>query len=70
MLTTKIGGKAVGTDEIGVSEDGKTLSMTVHVPGRSEPNVLVFERPERRRRLRKRSRSQLLCSRSAKPVDP
>jgi hypothetical protein len=32
MLTTKIGGKAVGTDEIGVSEDGKTLSMTVHVP--------------------------------------
>jgi hypothetical protein len=44
MLTTKIGGKTVGTDEISLSDDGKTLTMTVHVPGRSEPNVLVFER--------------------------
>jgi hypothetical protein len=43
-LTDKIGGKVVDTHEIRVSEDGKTLTMTVHVPGRSEPNVLVFER--------------------------
>lgn len=43
-LTDKIGGKVVDTKEIGVSEDGKTLTMTVHAAGRSEPNVLVFER--------------------------
>lgn len=43
-LSDKIGGKVVDTQEIVVSEDGKTLTMTVHVPGRSEPNVLLFER--------------------------
>lgn len=40
----KIGGKVVDTQEISVSEEGKTLTMTVHVPGRSEPNVPVFGR--------------------------
>jgi hypothetical protein len=43
-LTVRVGGKVVDTQEIGVSEDGKTLTMTVHLTGRSEPNVLVFER--------------------------
>lgn len=43
-LTDKIGGKVVNTEEISVSNDGKTLTMTIHAPGRSEPNVLVFER--------------------------
>jgi hypothetical protein len=43
-LKDKIGGKVVDAQEISVSGDGKTLTMTVHVPGRSEPNVLVFER--------------------------
>jgi hypothetical protein len=43
-LTDKIGGKVVDTREISVSEDGKTLTMNVHEPDRSEPNVLVFER--------------------------
>lgn len=43
-LRDKLGGKVVDAQEISVSEDGKTLTMTVHVPGRSEPNVLVFER--------------------------
>ncbi len=38
-LTDKIGGKVVDTQEISVSQEGKTLTMTVHVPGRSEPNV-------------------------------
>jgi hypothetical protein len=33
-----------GAEEITVSDDGKTLTMTVHVPGRSEPDVLVFEK--------------------------
>jgi hypothetical protein len=43
-VTDKSGGKIVDTQEIGVSEDGKTLTMTVRPAGRSEPNVLVFER--------------------------
>jgi hypothetical protein len=43
-LTDKLGGKVLGTQEITVSEDGKTLTMTLHVPGQSEPNVLVFDR--------------------------
>jgi hypothetical protein len=43
-LTDKIGDKVVDTQEIGVSEDGRTLTMTVHAAGRSEPNVPVFER--------------------------
>jgi hypothetical protein len=43
-MTFKVGGKVVATQEVGVSEDGKTLTMTVHSTGRSEPNVLVFER--------------------------
>lgn len=43
-LREKMGEKIVDTQEVGVSEDGKTLTITVHVPGRSEPNVLVFEK--------------------------
>jgi hypothetical protein len=43
-LKDKIGPKIVDTQHISVSEDGKTLTMTIYVPGRSEPNVLVFER--------------------------
>lgn len=44
QLTEKIGAKVVDTQEITVSEDGKTLMMTVHVPRRNEPDVLVFEK--------------------------
>jgi hypothetical protein len=43
-LRDKIGGKVVDAQEISVSDDGKTLTITVHVPGRSVPNVLLFER--------------------------
>jgi hypothetical protein len=43
-LTDKIGEKVVSTREMSVSDDGKVLTMTVHQPGRSEPNVLVFEK--------------------------
>jgi hypothetical protein len=43
-LTDKIGGKVVDTQEISVSEDRKTLTMAGHVPGKSEPNVMVFDR--------------------------
>lgn len=40
----KVDGKVRSTREIGVSDDGKTLTMTVHAGERSEPDVLVFER--------------------------
>jgi hypothetical protein len=43
-LTDKIGGKVVDTQQISVSSDSNTLTMTIHVPERSDPNVLVFER--------------------------
>lgn len=42
--TTKRNGKVANTNEITVSEDGKTLTMTTQGQGRSDPNVLVFER--------------------------
>jgi hypothetical protein len=43
-MTDKYGGKVANTREIRISSDGKTLTMTVHTPGRKEPDVLVFER--------------------------
>ena len=43
-MTDKIDGKVRDTQEIGVSADGKTLTVTVHIPGRSEPDVQIFER--------------------------
>lgn len=43
-MTDKAGGKVIDTREIRVSPDGKTLTMTVHAPGRREPDVLVFDR--------------------------
>jgi hypothetical protein len=43
-LTDKIDGKVSDTEEISVSADSNTLTMTIHVPDRSDPNVLVFER--------------------------
>jgi hypothetical protein len=43
-MTDKIGGNVTETREIGVSPDGKTLTMTIHAPRRSQPDVLVFDR--------------------------
>jgi hypothetical protein len=43
-LTDKINGKVRDTQEMTVSTDGKTLTITVHIPGRSEPDMQVFER--------------------------
>ena len=43
-VTDKLNGKVMDTREIQLSSDGKTLTMTVHSAGRSEPNILVFER--------------------------
>ena len=43
-MTGKTNGKVGVTREIELSSDGKTLTMTVHTPGLSNPNVLVFGR--------------------------
>jgi len=43
-MTDKFNGKIMNTRQIQLSSDRKTLTMTVHVPGRREPDVLVFER--------------------------
>lgn len=40
----KIDGKVRYTQEVELSSDFKSLTMTLHVAGRSEPNVRVFER--------------------------
>jgi hypothetical protein len=43
-MTDKINGKARDTQEIGLSADGQALTLTIHIAGRSEPDVQVFER--------------------------
>ena len=42
--TDKYDGKVTDTREISLSPDGKTLTMTVNIPGRTQPDVLVFDR--------------------------
>ena len=42
--TDKINGKTLYTQQIEISPDGKTLTMTVHVPGRDKPDLMVFDR--------------------------
>jgi hypothetical protein len=43
-MTDKSGGKVRSTEQIELSGDGKTLTITVHIVGRDKPNVMVFER--------------------------
>jgi hypothetical protein len=43
-IATRFNGEVVGTQEDALSSDGKTLTMTIHVAGRTAPNILVFER--------------------------
>lgn len=43
-LTDKIDGKVHDTQEVEVSSDGKTLTITTHIPGQNKPNIQVFER--------------------------
>jgi hypothetical protein len=43
-MTRKIDGKLLETQQIEVSPDGATLTMTIHIPGRSKPNIQVFDR--------------------------
>jgi hypothetical protein len=43
-VTNKRDGKTIATEQIELSPDLKTLTMTVHQPGNDKPNVLVFDR--------------------------
>jgi hypothetical protein len=43
-LTDKINGKVFDTQQVEVSPDGKTLTITTQIPGRTKPNIQVFER--------------------------
>jgi hypothetical protein len=43
-LTYKLKGKTTETDKWDLSDDGKTLTMTINYPGQSKPEVDVFER--------------------------
>lgn len=44
VITDKVGGKVSVIEEIKLSTDLKILTMTVRIPGRDKPNVMVFER--------------------------
>jgi hypothetical protein len=44
VITDKTDAKVTDTEAIGLSADLKTLTITLHVPGRDKPNVMVFER--------------------------
>jgi hypothetical protein len=43
-MTDKVDGRVVDTRQIVVSPDGKTLTMTVHAAGSSDPQILIFDR--------------------------
>jgi len=43
-LTDKINGRITDTQQIEVSPDDKTLTVTMHPAGQSKPNILVFNR--------------------------
>jgi hypothetical protein len=43
-MTDKVKGEVMDTRQIELSPDLKTLTMTVHPAGQSNPNILVFDR--------------------------
>lgn len=43
-ITDKINGKTTAVEQIELSPDLKTLTMTVHTAGKSKPDILVFDR--------------------------
>jgi hypothetical protein len=44
VMTNKADGKVIETDQIGLSADRKTLTITKHIPGHDKPIVMVFDR--------------------------
>jgi len=43
-MTSKMNGTLLSTQAIELSADLKTLTITRHIVGESEPNIRVFER--------------------------
>jgi hypothetical protein len=43
-MTDKIKGKVMDTQDLKVSDDGKTMVMTIHNPGVEKPTVFVWEK--------------------------
>ena len=46
-LTDKMENKVIDTQEMSVSGDSKTLTIAIHKPGSSQPDIEVFERERR-----------------------
>jgi hypothetical protein len=44
QMTDKMNGKLFDTQNVEVSADGKTLTMTTTIPGQDKPNIQVFNR--------------------------
>jgi hypothetical protein len=44
VITHKYNGKVTGTEEVGLSADLKTLTITLHFAGRDKPDVMVYQR--------------------------
>jgi hypothetical protein len=42
--TEKVSGQAADTQEVQHSPNGKTLTMTMHLPSQNKPKVFVFSR--------------------------
>jgi hypothetical protein len=43
-ITDKLNGKVLDTRQVQLSSDLKSLTITLHRPGLSDPDILVFER--------------------------
>ena len=44
VITHKYNGKVTATEEVGLSADLKTLTITLHFVGRDKPNIMVYQR--------------------------
>jgi hypothetical protein len=44
VITHKYNEKVTGTEEVGLSADLKTLTITLHYTGRDKPDVMVYQR--------------------------
>jgi hypothetical protein len=44
VITHKYNGKVTGTEDVGLSADLKTLTITLHFAGRAKPDVMVYQR--------------------------
>lgn len=43
-FTDTVNGKVIDTEELRMSDDGRTLTLTVHRPGQRKPTYLMFDR--------------------------